>query len=174
MAVPGTNPCHMPIWPLEVRRRQHVSLSGHGMLAQAPVYGWIRSLLRERREPVIIELESVPVEQAVAAEDAWMAHYRASGFTVLNLRSGRTGSLTRGISQQKYPTNQFSAGCRYRGITRSGKTRWRAIVQHKGVYQNLGTYDTAEEAARAYDKAALALFGDAALLNFPSQRADSE
>jgi hypothetical protein len=149
------------IQPLELRRRAHIH-NGY----QSPVYRWVCSLVRAGREPVIIEIEQVPVEQAVAAEDRWIAHYRAGGATVLNVRSGTSGSFSREIHQQRYHN---IGGHNYRGVTRSGKTRWRAYMRHKGVYQNLGTYATVEEAARAYDQAAIALFGAAALLNFPDE-----
>jgi hypothetical protein len=138
------------------------------MVAQVPVYEWIRSLQQEKREPLIIELEQVPLEQAAVAEDKWIAYYRASGAKVLNRRNGATGALSRPIHQQPI---HHGSGHSYRGVTERGK-KWLAIMRHKGIYQNLGTYATAEEAAQAYDRAAIALFGAAALLNFPLERED--
>ena len=53
-----------------------------------------------------------------------------------------------------------------RGVyERSG--RWMAQIRVSGVLHHLGTYDTAEEAARAYDAAALEHNGEFAQLNFP-------
>ena len=53
----------------------------------------------------------------------------------------------------------------FKGVRKSlGK--WQALMGNGGhVY--LGTYETAEEAAQAYDKAAKAMYGDFAQLNFP-------
>jgi hypothetical protein len=42
-------------------------------------------------------------------------------------------------------------------------------MRHKGIYQNLGTYATAEEEARTYDRADIDLVGAAALLKFPDE-----
>src|SRR5262249_6896974 len=100
------------IQPLELRRRAHIH-NGFG----APVHRWVRSLLREGREPLIVEIERVPVEQAVAAEDAWIAHYRQAGAEVLNMRSGASGNARRRIHQNS--PGYFTYG--YRGVTKSGK-----------------------------------------------------
>jgi hypothetical protein len=51
----------------------------------------------------------------------------------------------------------------FRGITKTRQGRWRAQVS--SVTQ--GVFSTPEEAARAYDAAALAKFGEFATLNFP-------
>lgn len=58
----------------------------------------------------------------------------------------------------------------YVGVKRSdnGK-RWKARIYHNGKPILLGTHDTEEQAAKAYDKAALALFGPLAHLNLPKQ-----
>lgn len=45
--------------------------------------------------------------------------------------------------------------------------KWKAQITFQGKYKSLGCFFCIVKAARAYDKAAIELFGEFARLNFP-------
>lgn len=53
---------------------------------------------------------------------------------------------------------------RYKGVSR-WKNKWRARLKSAGKEIYLGTFDTEEEAAKAYDEGALRVFGPFAYVN---------
>ena len=53
----------------------------------------------------------------------------------------------------------------FRGVTME-RSRYRARIGAGGVYRSLGYYSTPEDAARAYDEAALTIYGKFAWTNF--------
>ena len=60
---------------------------------------------------------------------------------------------------------------KYRGVTRNRQqTRYMARIRHKKRLIHIGTYDTPQEAARAYDETAKRLHGSKAVLNFEPYR----
>ena len=57
--------------------------------------------------------------------------------------------------------------CGYRGVCQNIDKRWIAQINKDGQATFLGSYNTAEEAANAYDSAAAVLYGEYAWRNIP-------
>ena len=72
------------------------------------------------------------------------------------------------ISESKKITVNKNSSSGFVGVVQDNRSgRWQAKIGHNGKSLSLGYYNTAEEAAKAYDLKALELRGPNAKLNFP-------
>jgi hypothetical protein len=74
---------------------------------------------------------------------------------------------------QNHQNRAGSSLTRYKGVyanlVRGGGVEYIVILYINGEQVKIGTYSTAEEAARAYDKKAREIYGEFAWLNFPDE-----
>lgn len=86
-----------------------------------------------------------------------------------------------GLNNQKYNLRpatsiQNKRNCRkyrgdfsskFKGVRKREYNRWQARISIVGRLLNIGSFDSEEQAAKAYDTAAIKHFGEFAKLNFP-------
>jgi len=70
------------------------------------------------------------------------------------------------FSKNQANIKKARSGKRFKGVYYKKRLKkWMALIYHQGKQHYLGVYDNEEDAARAYNKKALELFGEFAYLN---------
>jgi hypothetical protein len=90
----------------------------------------------------------------------------------LNNQEDNLRPTSGGLNQGNVPKRSHNTSG-FKGVTFfSPRNLWRASISKDGKKRTLGYGRTPEEAARLYDAAAVAQFGEFAVLNFPLKEGD--
>jgi len=101
-------------------------------------------------------------------EDGDVVVDHQNGDTLDNRRDNLIVSSYQENAMNKSKTKHHRSS-KFKGVTKMKNGRWKAHVGMDDQDIHLGYFDTEEEAARAYDRAATDKFGDRAKLNFPKE-----
>jgi hypothetical protein len=117
-----------------------------------------------------VELGNWPTEEAAAlAYDRAALYYWGDRALLNRPRAAKVAgpASPNQIAAQARQTFKRHATSRYLGVIwHKPRKKWCARIRHNYVLNGLGYYDDEEEAARAYDAAALRIRGERARLNF--------
>lgn len=97
----------------------------------------------------------------VIMDSLWVDHIDSNGLN--NQRNNlRLTTPTLNQANQRMRSDNTSG---YRGVTMMGPYKWRARITEGGKRIHIGYYSTPEEAAKAFNSAAIELWGEHARLN---------
>jgi len=117
---------------------------------------------------------TVYMHRLIAQTPAGMETDHINGDGLDNRRSNlrhATASQNRANTGKPARPDGSRHSSRFKGVSWDrSRGRWQAKITVNGLCRNLGRYDYEESAAAAYDRAALAAWGEFAYLNFPRGR----
>jgi hypothetical protein len=90
----------------------------------------------------------------------------------LNCQKENMRRCVRRLNNGNQQKTQRKTSSRYKGVYWYGRVnRWGACIGYEGKTIYLGSFEKDVDAALAYDKKAIELFGEFACLNFPERKA---